>query len=369
MVMTRVSGSRNLRFDRVIPGVGRLQGSSGTSKRGEFAYRNGLLTKLVQAGALDILREFKAQRLTMNDLIAADREHRLLQLAGEMKLERSLAVAIAAWLPISAPEPISRRRYQCSWDRLRRKVPALERATVRDLEKLDWRSLFRVWGASGSDWNRMRAMISAFLTHVTGHRHTPFRLAVVNKDRFPRGRESVGRVPDVSAEQFWQIVKLTPAYVQPTIVAFAALGCGHKEFDGIQPEDVNDLKREVRLVSRKGPDRDRVVVVAESLWPWVSRAIQCSVQRKWRLIHFKRAARKVAHTGERPADCACAMCSLTLYDLRHLGAQLAADEGVHLRDIMGHLGHSNPKQTIRYARRRSAAAVGEAIGAALKERA
>lgn len=340
------------RFDRKVPGVGRIQKSAGTANATEYRYRDGLLTKLVKAHARDILREFQAGRLTIGDLVSADREGRLTDVLAIQKLTRPLKESVEAWLPISAPEPRSRRRYQSSWDALRVKA-RLEKASIRDLEFVDWKRLQQAWGKTGADWNRMRAMVSAFLTHITGHRHSPFRLAVINRDRFPLGRESKGRIPELSVAEFWQLVKLTPDYVQPTIVAFAALSCGHVEFDGIRPEDVNAERHEVRLVSKKGPDRDRVVVVADNLWPWVSRAIQCSVQRKWRLIHFKRAAGKIGKPG------------LVLYDLRHLGAQLAADAGVNLRDIGTHLGHSNTKQTLRYARRKQAQAVGRAIGEAL----
>ena len=68
MTPTRVRGSRNYIFDRIFPGVGRIQKSAGTKSRQEFRRRDAILTKLFEAGDLETLRAFKRGQLTIEEL-------------------------------------------------------------------------------------------------------------------------------------------------------------------------------------------------------------------------------------------------------------------------------------------------------------
>ena len=70
---TGTTARATFRFDRRIKGVGRLALSSGARTRREHQRREGIVTKLIEAGALDTLRALRDGRITMADLVAADR--------------------------------------------------------------------------------------------------------------------------------------------------------------------------------------------------------------------------------------------------------------------------------------------------------
>ena len=348
----RVPGSKNFRFNRTVKGVGRLAMSAGTSDPVEYRYRDGILTKLIRAHAHDLLHALRAGHLSIGDLITADREGRLLSALADYQLAQPLAPAVEAWLPHSADAPMSRLRYRTSWNALQRRLKRVDRLSVRDLERQDWRALRLTWNTSGADWNRMRAMLSSFLTHISGHVHSPFRLNVMG--RLPAAEESQGRVTDVTVAELWALVEAAPIKVRSVYASLAILGTGPKEQMGILPDHLNPARCEVEVNGhKKGRKGYRLVCVEPSLWRWVSAAVPCPLKYKWLRLHFKAAAKAIGRS------------ELTMYDLRHLSGQLAADEGASERDIGLHLGHQSAGQTRRYTRRKSARAVADAIGKAL----
>jgi len=355
MSPSKTPGSSTYRFNRFVRGIGRIVNSSGTTKRPEFRYRDGLLQRLIRLGALDTLRLFKRGTLTINDLIAADREGRLERVGEQLRLEKPLAAAVEAWLPDSARAPQSRRRYRVSWHHFWTVAQASGQvrvaAAVRDLAGVDFHRLRRAWGTSDADWNRTRAMLSAFLSRFLGAKQHPFRYEVLAQ--FPRGQEPPGRVPELDAADFWAIVKQAPDYVQPAYVAMAVLGVGMGEYLALDERHLRPLRLTVRVPGTKAQLRDREVAVDKRLWPWIARAVPAPLQARWLRIWWTRAC--VA--AERPV--------IRLYDLRHLSAQLAGDQGASDRDLAVHLGHTNPTMSFRYSRRRIARRVAGAIGDAL----
>ncbi len=354
---SRVPDSRNFRFNRYVRGVGRITNSARTSRKTEFDYRNGILTKLIKAGALETLQLFKNGRLTIEELVDADRQQRLEQVAERLLLHRRLDVSIEAWLPESAKTEVSQKRYGCSWRRFQsiaianRQLTAT--ATIHDLNRVDYHKLKRGWGASDADWNRMRAMLSAFLSDYLGHMHHPFRLKVMG--RIPRGAESDGRVPQTTPEEFWCVVMAAEPHVQASYVAMAVLGVGPGEYLGIREEDLSVEQLTVVINGTKTPRRRRVVAVDERLWGWIERAVPSQLQYKWLRTNWGRACKAAGVSG------------LRMYDLRHLSAQYAGDRGVTDRDLTIHLGHTNPTMSHRYSRRATARGVAKAIGDVLAE--
>lgn len=336
------------RFNRVVAGVGRIQNSAQTRIAQEYRRRDGVLSKLIEGGHLEVLRAFKGRALTMRELLDADRDGHLATVLRDRVLDAPLKAALDAWLPDSAKELASRRRYGVSARRLLARLP--EGITVRQLPDVNWRRLRREWGASDGDWNRARAMLSAFLSCHLGGKFHPHRLAVMAV--CPRGQESPGVLPDATVNDFWRAVGAAPDYTRPAYVAMAVLGAGPKEYQGIRRVDLSPEQLTVLINGTKAPQRRRVVAVDPRLWSWVDRAVPAPLGTTWLRNHWKDA-------------CKAAGVKLRLYDLRHCSAQFAADGGATDRDLTVHLGHSNPAMSHRYARRVVARGVALAIGDAL----
>jgi integrase len=332
----------------MVRGVGRIQQSAQTRDSQEYRRRDGVLSKLIEGGHLEVLRAFKAGALTMRELLDADRDGHLATVLRDRVLDVPLKEAVEAWLPDSAREEASRRRYATSANRLLKRLP--DRITVRQLPGVNWRRLRREWGASDADWNRARAMLSAFLSCHLGGKFHPHRLAVMSA--CPRGKESPGVLPDATPDDLWRAVAAAPDYTRPAYVAMATLGVGPKEYQGIRRVDLSPDQLTVTVNGTKAPQRRRVVAVDGRLWEWVERAVPAPLGTVWLRRHWKEA-------------CEAAGVRLRLYDLRHLSAQYAADGGATDRDLTVHLGHSNPAMSHRYARRAVARGVAHAIGDAL----
>ena len=66
--------SRSYRFDRLIPGLGRLTRSSGTDRRSVFRRMDAMLTALIGQGRLDLVRAVHSGRLPALVLFDADRK-------------------------------------------------------------------------------------------------------------------------------------------------------------------------------------------------------------------------------------------------------------------------------------------------------
>ena len=313
--------------------------------------------KLIKAGALETLRLFKNGTLEIDDLIDADRHGRLEQVADNIRLHRSLEEAIDGWFPQSAPAKDSRRRYQTSWHHFQTVGAATKQlkptASVYHLSRIDYHKMRHHWGASDADWNRARAMISSFLTTYLGHVHHPFRLEVVG--RMPRGQEPKGRMPQETAEDFWEVVVAAPAHAQASYVAMAVLGVGPKEYLGLRSEDLNADQLTVVVNGTKSEYRQRVVAVDERFWGWIERAVPSQLQYRWLGVYWNRAREK--------AKCP----TLRMYDLRHLSAQYAGDRGVTDRDLTIHLGHADPKMSHVYSRRGIARGIAKVIADVLEE--
>src|ERR1700693_6014994 len=99
----RTSESGAIRFNRGFSrwGVGRGTGSSRTSNPKEFQRRDGILSKLAESGQIEALRAFRDGRLTIEQLVNADREQRLKSsdLLGLLTIQQPLWHSIEVTLP------------------------------------------------------------------------------------------------------------------------------------------------------------------------------------------------------------------------------------------------------------------------------
>lgn len=341
-----------MRLDRVIRGIGRVHKSLGTSDRDEFGRREAIILKLRDRGALDILRAWVADQVSIGELVEADRLERLYLVLADQRVRRSLKDAVTRWLPTSAEAPASRGRYATSWRRFWRLSGLRSTATVEVLATFDWAALKARWGASGSDWNKMRAMLSAFLTAYCGHVHAPFRLAVMG--RLPRAEEGAEKDPQMAPAELWSLVKHVPKDRESVYVAMAALGTGPAEIRRLTADDLVPARCQAWVTGTKtGRKGKRLVTVAEWLWPYVEACVRAPRGYKWLRLHFNRARVKIG----RP--------DLTMYALRHLFGQLAVEHGAPLSSVRDAMGHQDVQMTTRYTRRQGSELVARAVGEGL----
>jgi integrase len=378
-------------FDRIFKGVGRIMNSSGifvTNEKTlkEFRRRDDILTQLYENGQLEVLRAFKAGRLTIQQLVEAGREEKLkkadlfadIKLHGRLwhndaecpqllKQDESLdhtpacLGAIDSILPRMGKSPNTRRRYETSFKKLRTSGILSDVARVSDLAHVDWRGLREDWWeGSAADWNHLGRAVSRFLalhlskkgsgTARTG-KHHPFRLDVM--DSFEMEDEGEGRVPDVTVEQFWKLVMMTPEHAQPCYVALALTGTRVGEYTQIGLEHHNLDACSVKIPD--GKTGYRTIRYAASLQDWMARAIPSPLQYKWIREYFVRAREKMG------------MDELRLHDLRHLHAQWATDEGIAEAAVGDSLGHRDPRMTRRYTRQKNRGQVADAVGRAMTQ--
>lgn len=339
----RTSETGSLRFNRDFSriGVGRITCSARTKNLTELGRRNGILTKLAEDGQIDVLLALKDGRLSIEELVAADRENRLRgsDLLTELRLRANLWETIALTLPRLAPTERSRRRYEVSFRALQRKgadwLPS--NATVADLPRVDWKALQGIWDRSAADWNHIRRALSAFLTCLLDDKHHPVRRKVMRV--FPLAKE-MPRVPDISLDTFARIVEHASPTVRPVLIVLAMTGMRVGEFLNCTEEHLNAETCVIRIPGTKTAASAAPLPVPEEAWPYVVAAIPSPLQYKALRGHFKAACERA---GVRDAR---------LHDLRHCFAQWGTNAGLTQNQIQSALRHVSPAQTLQYSRQR-----------------
>ena len=327
-------GHKGYELRRQFKGVGQIRLATGTRSKKQLEAYSALLTKLYQTGRIDLLRALKRREITLREVLDADRRDALTYEAASVILARPLWPAVRAWVKVSAAAPASRSRYQDSWDRLEAKGVLHADAKIGDLESVNWLAVHRAWGASGADWNRLRAAVSRFLTMTLGNdKYHPFRRKVVAA--MPKADEPKRHRPDIDRDLFWTIVANAPDYVQPAYVTMAVTGTGPGEYLSLEPHHLRHHTRSIEIPGTKAKDRDRVVELGPTAWEWVTRGVPSPLKYKWLRIHWKRA-------------CAAAGKDFRLYDLRHLYGHMLSDQGLADAKIGTLMGHSSPTTTRRY---------------------
>ena len=351
----RTSESGGIRFNRDFSrlGVGRIARSSRTTDVKEFQRRNDILTKLAESAQIDVLRAFRDGQITIEQLVDADREQRLKSsdLLGMLALRRPLWDAIADTLPLMGASEQTRKRYQVSLDALHKKAgPELgDLANIRDLERVAWRELRERWGRSPSDWNHLRRAISTFLSNLLGDKFHPFRRAVVN--RIPIAIER-GRVPDVTPDVFWSIVKHVPKPYRASFVALAATGMRVGEYLACTPFSLRPATFSIAVPGTKTASSAEDIAVHPRLWPYVVAAVPAPLKYKALRRHWR-------------AACTTAEVDVRIHDLRHCYAQWAVNEGLPEAKVQTALRHKTAVTTRRYAKTKDKGEVARAVGRVL----
>ena len=351
--LTTPTGSIRFNRDFTRIGVGRITRSSRTTDYKEFLRRDLILTKLAEAGQIEALRAYRDGRISIEQLIEADREQRLKtsDLLGMLSLQQPLWSAIAATLPAMGSSTGTRKRYEVSLGALRGKSAGLlsERSTVADLERVAWSDLRTKWGRSPADWNHLRRAVSAFLTALLGDRFHPFRRAVIR--RIPIAAESP-RVPDITPAVFWEILRYVPRSYRSCFLTLAATGMRVGEYLRCTRFHLKPKTFSVAIPGTKTVGSAEDVSVHPKLWPHLEAAIPSPLAYKALRRHWKAACEK-------------ANANIRIHDLRHGFGQWAVDAGVPEARVQSALRHRTAAMTRRYTKAKEKGEAATAVGNAL----
>lgn len=335
MSPAKTSKDGTYRFDRVFRSVGRVTLSSGTRKLAEFRRRDALLTKLYDQSRLDILRALLERRLTIQDVVLADRQERLSAMASDLLARRPLWPAVNAVLDRMKPGATV-TRYRGSWKAFAERGPLGPRATIAELARVDWVALEQRWGKSAADWNHLRRSVSRFLSVALDDKYHPIRRAVMQ--HFPE-RTEVGREPDLDQAAFLATIAHVSPHLRPAYWAILILGLRIGEFCALQRDHLRGRSHSVLVPGRKTKDSGRILPVDPRNWRLVDAAVPCPVTH-WHIRNVWRKARKAAGIGD-----------IRIHDLRHTMAQWSTDAGADLPMIQAQLGHATVLMTGKYAKR------------------
>jgi integrase len=347
----------SFRFDRILFGI-RITRRSGTRSWRQFEQDNAILTELEEQGQESTVKLFARGDLDMPQLRNAKNRGQLASasLHAEIAVREPLWTTLRATVPKMGNSDATKARYLVSVQSLERQATRWLKAnaSVADLERVDWQALQEAWDSSGSDWNRMRAMLSSFLTKLLNDKFHPLRRSLMTK--IPTAPE-VERTCSISVEQFWQIVGGVDEAVRPVFVTLVATGARWGEYLRITREHLNEETHALTLIGeqrrKNAKKRHRTIYVDGWLWPWIDAAVPAPLAYKATRLHWIKACKAQGITGVR------------LHDLRHLKGQVAI-RGAALSEVADALGHTQLSTTRRYVRDLNQERVAKAIGKRLK---
>jgi integrase len=347
-----VPPKRLKRFHRHFPGVGVIRRSSGTRKAGEFHARDAVLTKLWKADRLDLLRDFRDAKISINELMDLDRRGILLRAtAQDAVTHRPLWEVARALLPRMGTKGSTRQRYAGILARLEARKLLGERPTLAQLPAFDWPTLRKRWPGGPSDWNHVGRTLSRLLTLALGHKHHELRLEFQRV--FPKERE-VERMPDMTSDTFWRVLAEIREPLRPIYVCLVATGMRINEYLACRRHHLKPETRHLMVPGTKTHGSADSLPIAEAYWPWVDAAIPSPIQVDAIRAHWTAAQRAAGLEHHH-----------TLHDLRHLTGQLLADAGLSDAAIGRFLRHAAPQSVRRYSQRRLRAADAELLATQL----
>lgn len=358
----------NLELERQITELGttrkerRIRVSVGTTDPKVHRRVNAIVDKLVEAQRFDVLRALRDGEISVSDLIAADRDGKAATSAGAVRLrqylwdrvvthgegERAEAGAISRALNRVKGDR-TRGRYLDSFKALQRKAEAYlpVDARVIDLVNVPWDELYESWGATNADWMHLRRALSRFGTLHTADKWSKFARRI--RQVVP-AKKVKKRRPNLSAEQFKEIVAKAPAHAAAAYWVIALTGVRVGEYLASTKANLN---AKAQTYTVPGADKNEVgdfpLRVAPRLWIFLERGIPSRLRYKWLRIHWQRACKAAGVSG------------ITIHDLRHCHGQWAINADVHESKVQGSLRHENPAQTRDYVMQAGTLDVSEAL--------
>ncbi|MGQ0641347.1 MAG: tyrosine-type recombinase/integrase [Gemmatimonadaceae bacterium] len=351
--------------------MGRIAISSRTRSLRERNYRDSILTKLANSAQVSTLRDLKAGRISIEQLVEADRRGMLDQsaLAQEIALTARLWDSVRDALPNMGHNVKTQERYRTAFAAFRRYAgqQLSETATIRDLASFDWRRLRNSWQRSAAHWNNTARAISAFLSIALGDKDHPFRRKVMRP--IPRAAERP-RVPDLTPEAFWQVLETIPEPLRSAYLTLVLTGMRVSEYLNCTAFHLKQSIRAVDVPGTKTAWSSSVIRVDEDFWPAVQRAIPCPLGI-WhpvptKGVQFDARYKRLRLTWNEA--CKRLGLSVRLHDLRHCTAQWVTDEGLAEAKVQAALRHSTPNMTRRYTLSKDRGEVAATLAKVLRPR-
>jgi integrase len=347
----RTGGKRgNFEIQRTFKNVGEIRISSGTDNIRVYRQRVALLEKLAKMERWELLRALRDRKVTIEELVEADREERLGASLDGIALAAPLWSTIEATLPRMGGKrnpAATQHRYAKSFRALQRKgrkwLP--DDARVEDLRKVDWTELAEAWGGSGTDWMHLRRAVSAFISRYLDLYH-PFRREVMKAiDTKPENK----RKPNVSVERFQRIVRHAPEHIQAAYWTLVITGMRLNEYLSRTRDDLDRETHTIVIEHGKNEQSDQVIEVDPRWWGYISSAIPCPVKEKWLRKKWNEAVK------------AAGFKNVHLHDLRHCHGQWADDAGATPAQTQDSMRHKSAAMTRQYQLRGSTRAVSAAL--------
>lgn len=341
----KVSAGGSFRLDRrYSEPVGRLAIATGATTRAAFQNVVACLDRLAERGRLDVLGALKARRVSVAQVLDADRRDALDDLLASLTpcpADAPLWVAVWAWLAPAKglkDRDSTMLRYATSWTKLERANVLPKDAPVSALASVDWATIRKTWNGSATDWNHAARAVSRFLTLHMGDKYDPMRRAILSGIKKLPVRS---RVPDLDVPTFWRVVDKAPEHVRASFVCIVALGLRVGEYLRLAEHHLHPITRTVSVPGSKTAESSATLPVAEAAWPWVLRAVPAPVD----YYHLRAAWKRALAAAE--AD-----TSLRLHDLRHLTAQLLVNAGQSEASVQVTMRHATASMTRLYATQR-----------------
>ncbi len=325
--------------------AGRYTLVTGATSKRDHAKRSRLIDKLFDQGRLDVMKALKERRIHLAQLVIEDRDNIPLgtcwdELNAEpvilAPVDEPLWQAVDRFVDPGARLSGTRKRYRVSLKYLRESGAVPATATVGDLRTVNWKRLAESWTHSNAHWNHVRRAVSAFLTVQMGDVYDRVRRDVVKAIPIKPETE---RVPDITPEVFWRIVRAAPEYMQAPLVLLAATGLRVGEYMRCQEHHLKPNTRSLEVPGTKTALSAATLKIDERLWAWVELAIPAPLAYKAFRIKWKQALKAA---GVDP--------TLRLHDLRHCTGQWLVDAGRPESSVQQTLRHSTPAMTRRYTR-------------------
>ena len=334
-------------------GLGRVAKSARTRDIDVYHKRKGILQTLQDRGRLDVLRAWKDDQISIEELHALNEQQMLFEAMELVLFRRSLWDAFAATIERMGKSTLTRQRYQSSIDKLMRvgntepfKKQLGPGATVGDLKKVDWEGLQNAWGGSAADWNHLHRMLSHFLSKFVGKKSSQRNDIIESVGR----KKESPRVVMITIATLFKIRDALPERLRAVPMTLLLTGMRRTEYLSATKAHLRPDVCGVMIPQTLADPSTEPVYVDKDLWHWIEAGIPSPLKYKWLRIHWQRACAAAGVPG------------LRLHDLRHALGLWAAEAGVPLHEVMVALRHDKIETTAIYLRTIGKKNVAKVIG-------
>ena len=172
------------------------------------------------------------------------------------------------------------------------------------------------------------------------------KISVNPAHRAPVPKAPEGRVRYLAAEELGRVLRSCPEWLRPIVGLLVSTGCRRGELLKTRWEDVDVIRREIRLRHTKN-GKERPALINE-LTMQVLHSMGAGTRKMGGLLFPEVTPAQVTVAFIRACQDA-GVSDFSLHDLRHHFASMLRMNSVDLHTLQKLLGHSDPRMTDRYA--------------------